>query len=163
MLWAQIGRAIQCSARSSRTFAQRRGDAPPCRRELALLLLLHLEPSSRLTLLKNFCVRTLTLKSAYDYELFSIFDLPFANSDKIKADLAGQTFHRNRKKKIPARSSAALDLTVCKKKVCAKNVNIDIKRFDQYIRRYSPKLKELCSDQASVCSYCGPDVCAVFR
>ena len=76
--------------------------------------------------------------------LFSIFDLPFANSDKIKADLAGQTFHRNRKKKIPARSSAALDLTVCKKKVCAKNVNIDIKRFDQYkyIRRYSRKLKD---------------------
>ena len=33
--------------------------------------------------------------------LFSIFDLPFANSDKIKADfLAGQTFHRNSKKEI---------------------------------------------------------------
>ena len=28
--------------------------------------------------------------------------------------------------------------------MCAKNVNIDIKRFNQYIRRYSPKLKELC-------------------
>ena len=31
------------------------------------------------------------------YVLFSIFDLPFANSDKIKADLAGQTFHESRK------------------------------------------------------------------
>ena len=75
---------------------------------------------TKLTLLKIFCVRTLTLKSAYDYELFSIFNLPFANSDKNKADLAGQTFHRNRKKKIPARSSAALDLTVCKKRCVQK-------------------------------------------
>ena len=50
---------------------------------------------TQLTLLKNFCVRTLTSKSAN--VLFSIFDLPFANSDKIKADLAGQTFHKSRK------------------------------------------------------------------
>ena len=48
-----------------------------------------------LTLLKKFCVRT--LKSAY--VLFLIFNQPFANSDKIKADLAGQIFHKSRKKK----------------------------------------------------------------
>ena len=54
------------------------------------------------------------LKSAY--VLFSIFDLPFANSD----ELAGQRFHRNSKKKFNARSPAALDLTVCKKRCVQK-------------------------------------------
>ena len=53
--------------------------------------------------------------------LFSIFDLPFANSDKIlKQTWLGKHFTETVKKKFTSGSKINLDLTVCKKRCVQK-------------------------------------------